>query len=67
MRKDTEDPKKIRGAVLLTTTSRSIPDLNHKGISTIPPLTATEPPKSPARKPLNILFLSFYSVIFYSS
>jgi len=59
IKKDTVAEKKIRGPVLFAAILWSIPDLIHKGTSTIPPPILTHPPNTPAKNPLNIPYRIF--------
>jgi hypothetical protein len=65
IRKDTEEEKNIKGAVLFITIYLSIPALSQMGISTKPPPIATVAPSTPAIKPLNIPYRILSSDIFY--
>jgi hypothetical protein len=55
--------KKISGPVLEVATFLSTPDLNHKGIKTIPPPILTHAPRTPAMNPFSIPSLIFLSDI----
>lgn len=63
MKKETDEEKKIRGAVLFTTIYFGMPAFSHIGISTNPPPIATVAPNNPAKNPLNMPSLIFWSLI----